>query len=104
MNFQLLAVILSICVVALADVVEFNGFTTEYGLTGCITTPTETCYENSGNTCYTDRGNDYAISGSSPICNACMPKGFRNIATYPVPQNLPCALWRAYDCDDAFVS
>ncbi|KAJ6640935.1 hypothetical protein Bhyg_05868 [Pseudolycoriella hygida] len=101
-HFYLSAVVLLFCVFASADYVNLNGFTTSYGMTGCLTDPTAGC--GGSDICYSDRGNAYAISGTSPLCSACMPKGFRNIATYPVPQNLPCALWRAYECDNLFVN
>ncbi|KAJ6640933.1 hypothetical protein Bhyg_05866 [Pseudolycoriella hygida] len=103
LRLQLLAAVFaSFCVLAHAGTVYLNGFTTSYGLTGCLSDPTKGC--GGSDICYYDRGNDYAISGTSPICNACMPKGFRNIATYANPINLPCALWRAYGCDDLFVT
>jgi len=101
---QLLAVVLcSYCVLVHASRVTLNGFTTGYGYTGCMSDPTRGCGRK-GDICYSDRGNSYAITGTSPVCNACMPKNYRNIATYQAPQNLPCALWRAYACDNLFVT
>jgi len=101
--WQLLAVVLcSFCVLARASRVTLGGFSTCTGCTGCISEPTKGC--GGSDICYTDRGNAYAISGTSPMCSACMPKNYRNIATYETPQNLPCALWRAYECDDHFVT
>ncbi|KAJ6644182.1 hypothetical protein Bhyg_09149 [Pseudolycoriella hygida] len=92
------------CVLANAITVELGGFTTIYGLTGCLTEPTEGCGRGGSDVCYRDRDNNYAITGTAPLCSACMPKNFRNIATYAEPIGLPCALWRAYGCDDYFVS
>jgi hypothetical protein len=104
---QLLVVVMVCSLSALvhAGVVEMGGFQMSYGLTGCLSTPTRNCVNGKdGDTCYVDRGLGFAISGTTPVCNACMPYNHRNIAMYQDPQHLPCALWHYYGCDDLFVT
>ncbi|KAJ6640934.1 hypothetical protein Bhyg_05867, partial [Pseudolycoriella hygida] len=52
-HLQLLAVVLYFCVLSRADKVYLGGFTAEYGLTGCLSTPKKSC--RGKDICYNDR-------------------------------------------------